>query len=133
MGNHTAGLAMGLMAKQMLDHRSQEQTALSILDSVCEPYRNCDAEFESQDPNQLSHVHPEFDDYTYPHPKAALGMLMVEAFAPNGINDLPKYQGFSMSMLLESDQPYDETKGDAAWEKWSEEILNPFRERYGFC
>ena len=65
MGNHEAGKAMGRMAEMALKMRTN-QTALELLDEICEPYRGCDAEFESVDPNNPRQTHPEYGDYTDP-------------------------------------------------------------------
>lgn len=123
MGNHTVGLAIGRAAEAAVATRRPGETAISILDRICEPYRGTDAEFESEDPARNGYVHPEFDDYRDPHLKAALGMLLLEAFAPNGIADLPRYQ----PMITESG-PAEEVACDAWWE----EIRAPFAARYEF-
>ena len=59
-----------------------------------------------------------------PHPKAALGMLMVEAFAPNGLADLDRYRP-----MLEDVDP---EAGEAADDAWWAEVCEPFRLRYEF-
>ena len=64
MGNHEVGRAMGQMAGVALKLRTN-QTALELLDAICEPYRNTDAEFEE-----------------YTEPDQPLGKLIAEAFAP---------------------------------------------------
>lgn len=124
MGNHTAGNAMGKTAQAMLANRPQGMTALAILDVICEPYRGCDAEFESSHPTKRDEVHPDFSDWCDPHPGAALGMLMLEAFAPNGVADLPRYA----PMLEGGDEAADE-----ACDAWYAEVGTPFAERFGFC
>lgn len=122
MGNHYAGNTIGKQAQAIYANRPAGQTALQILDQICEPFRGCDAEFESEDPNRPGHVHPDFDNWRDPHPGAGLGMLLLEAFAPNGIDDLQRFApGF--------DDRDDEVAVDAFWK----EILGPFRERYDFC
>lgn len=125
MGNHTAGDAMGRAAQIAIAKREPGRTALTILDELCEPYRGCDAEFESSDPTRPGHVHPDFDSWCDPHPGAGLGMLMVEAFAPNGLADLPRY-----APMLDSDDPAAE---EAACDAWFREIEEPFSKRYQFC
>ncbi len=79
MGNHEVGRAMGRMAEMALKLRTN-QTALTLLDEICEPYRGCDAEFEAEDPNNPGQTHPEYDRYT--DPKGPLGILIQEAFDP---------------------------------------------------
>lgn len=83
MGNHEVGRAMGRMAEVVLKLRTNPttQTALSLLDQICEPYRGADAEFEAVDPKRPGHTHPEYGQYT--DPKGTLGILIREAFAPN--------------------------------------------------
>lgn len=124
MGNHDAGLAIGLAAEAAVGNRKEGEAALSILDRICKPYRGCDAEFESRDPENPHNVHPEFDDFRFPHPKAALGMLMLEAFAPNGLADLPRYQ----PMLGEPGE-----QEIAACDAWWDEVRDQFTTRYEFC
>ncbi len=64
MGNHAIGEAMGHMAEIVLKMRTN-QTALTLLDEICESYRNSDAEFEE-----------------YTEPNQPLGKLIAEAFDP---------------------------------------------------
>ena len=64
MGNHQVGRAMAQSAEMALEMRAS-QPALELLDKICEPYRDTDA---------------EFDDST--EPNEPLGKLMVEAFSP---------------------------------------------------
>jgi hypothetical protein len=45
MGNHVAGQAVGLAAEQALSTRQPGETALSILDRICNKYRGSDAEW----------------------------------------------------------------------------------------
>lgn len=123
MGNQAVGDAVGPQAEEALRARQPDETALGILDRLCSPWRNTDAEWESSDPANPSCVHPEFDKYTDPHPKAALGMLMVEAFAPNGLADLPRYEA-----MFDADDPGEEDACDAWWD----EVYEPFKQRYAF-
>jgi len=78
MGNHEAGRAMGRGAEMALQMRTN-QTALELLDMICEPYRGADAEFEAVDPDNPRQIHPLFTYYT--DPSGPLGILMREAFA----------------------------------------------------
>ena len=71
--------AMGLMAGMALKMRTT-QTALSLLDEICKPYRGADAEFEAEDPNRPGHTHPEY--WRYSDPNGPLGILIREAFDP---------------------------------------------------
>lgn len=126
MGNHSAGYAMDRAARLAVSNRGQ-RSALSILDDVCSPYRGCDAEFESQNPDEPDEVHPLFDNSTDPHPQSPLGMLLVEAFAPNGLQDLGRYSPFLDDAARGTDAE------EAAYDHWESEVYKPFRQRYGFC
>lgn len=81
MGNHDAGRAMGHAARVALKSRNG-RTALQILDDICEPWRGYDAEFESDNPDRPSEVHPEYADYF--EPNGPLGILAIEAFGEPG-------------------------------------------------
>jgi hypothetical protein len=115
MGNHAAGLAMGRMAEAVLKRRRPGESALDLLDEICGPYRGCDAEFEAAEKET-------YDSYT--DPTAALGRLMIEAFAPNGAADLDRYA----AMFAAED---DEGEDDPT-EAWWDEVYGPFRKRYKF-
>ncbi len=123
MGNHLVGQEIDRAAQRAVFARKAGESALDILDRICFPHSGSDAEFESTDPNDADRVHPEFDDCRHPHPHAALGMLMLEAFAPNGVSDLPRY-----APMLEDCQ-----EADDACAAWWAEVREPFRKRYGFC
>jgi hypothetical protein len=123
MGNHAAGKAMGMAAEEAVRTRKAGERALEMLDRICNPYRGADAEFEAEDPANPGSVHSEFADYTDPHQKAALGMLMLEAFAPNGIADLARY-----SPMLNTG-PGEEK----ACDEWWAEVYEPFNKRFNFC
>lgn len=123
MGNHAVGFAVGPQAEDALRARQPGETALAILDRICGRWRNTDAEWESFDPTNPDCVHPEFDHFTDPHSKAALGVLMVEAFAPNGLADLPRY-----APMLDAD----DTNAETACDAWWAEVYTPFKQRYNF-
>ena len=129
MGNHIAGDLIAKFAAVFANQRGAGEKAIDLLDRAVAqakavPGFSPDAEFESSDPNDPRCVHPDFDSWRDPHPKAALGMLMVEAFAPNGLADLPRYQ--AMIGLTEGDE-------EAACDAWCAEVNKPFRSRYGLC
>ncbi|MDR1849511.1 MAG: hypothetical protein LBQ75_05685 [Zoogloeaceae bacterium] len=130
MGNHTVGKAIGQLAEEAVRGRKPGEAALDILDRICKRWGNCDAAFDSVDPDNPSSYHPDYDDTRIPHPKAALGMLLVEAFAPNGLDDLHKYQYFAVCDSRSAD--YDEAKDTEALETWAAEIEAPFKKRYNF-
>lgn len=126
MGNHFVGRAIGLGAEAELKRRLPEETALEILDRLCELYRGSDAEFGAEDPGQPGRIHPVYSDYRHPHPDSALGMLMLEAFAPHGMDDLPRYRA-----MLVNDRDGVEDKEQAS-EAWWCEVRDAFANRYDF-
>ena len=118
MGNHTAGKAMGLMAEGLVKARQPGQSAMDLLDVICGCWRGCDAEFEASDPDRPTQIHPDYPRYT--DPPAALGKLMIEAFAPPG-----KTYDFSPEHLGGDEDP------DVV-DRWWDDVYDPFRARYGF-
>jgi len=121
MGNHEAGKAMGRMAEMALKMRTN-QTALELLDEICEPYRGCDAEFESVDPNNPRQTHPEYGDYT--DPKGPLGFLIREAF-DSSVDWI--------DLQRKADETGDSDKVDEFYESWGEGPERQFSARYEFC
>jgi hypothetical protein len=117
MGDHHIGRQMATAARLALSERRAGEDAISILDRICMPHRGRDAEFEAEDPDG-------YDSETDPHPKAALGMLMLEAFAPDGADSLARYAGMG------SDDPDEDERVTDLW--WNE-VYEPFRARYAFC
>jgi hypothetical protein len=133
MGNHDLGRQIGLAVQVVYERRNSQESALDILDRFCKG-RGGDAEWEAEDPARPGYQHPEFIHYTDPHPSAGLGMLMVEAFAPNGLSDLPKYEGVlgyqpSDNAAIDRDRA---AAADTSNELWRMEVYSPFNKRYGF-
>lgn len=136
MGNHTAGDLIANFAELLVAQRKPHETALEILDRAVERAKASsgftpDAEFEASHPTKSGIVHPVIGHWTDPHPLAPLGMLMVEAFAPNGLRDLPKY--WWMMGVPEEEYPDADKLNEAATDLWWEEVKNPFQKRYGLC
>ena len=123
MGNAAVGREIDIAAHTAVLHRQPGESALTILDRICSRHRGCDAEFESEDPGNPQNVHPDFDRSTDPHPKAPLGMLLLEAFAPGGIADHVRY-----APMLHGEEGEEE-----ACEAWWSEVYDKFRARYDFC
>ena len=121
MGNHEAGRAMGQMAEMALKMRTN-QTALSLLDEICESYRGCDAEFEAEDPNNPGHTHPEYGSYT--DPKGPLGVLIREAFDPT-------VDWIALQRKVE--ETGDDEKIEEFYESWGDGPGKQFDARYEFC
>ena len=121
MGNHEVGRAMGRMAEMALKMRSN-QTALSLLDQICEPYRGADAEFEAVDPKNPGCSHPKFCRYT--DPKGPLGILIQEAFDPK--TDW-------ITLQREAEEIGDDDKLETFYERWGNGPEKQFDARYEFC
>ena len=103
---------MGKMAEAMLKMRTT-QTAIELLDQICEPWRGCDAEFESEDTNAPGRTHPDYTHYS--DPTGPIGVLITEAFGEAG-------RDYS-----------DGWPDDAAVDAWWDGPRRLFRERYAFC
>lgn len=103
MGNHQAGRAMVQTALALSDQRYKTgQTAIEILDIACEPWRNCDAEFD--------------EEY---FPDRPFGKLLQEAFA-----DGKEYsEGYVFDTTVDD---------EGFWDWWSDNVLDRFRQRYNF-
>lgn len=104
---------MGRQAESILKRRKPEESALDLLDEICRPYMGCDAEFEAEDPKKPGKIHPDYTFYT--DPEGPLGKLMIEAFAPHGLNDLP------LCVWV-----------DGECEFFEEHVYRPFAKRYKF-
>lgn len=104
---------MGKAAEMALRTRIH-QSALELLDMICEPYRGCDAEFEAEDPHRPGFLHPDYGDYTAP--TGPMGVLIAEAFGDPG-------RDYKVGW------PNDE----GAVEAWFDGPYERFRARYEFC
>ena len=121
MGNHEVGRAMGRMAEMALKMRTN-QTALVLLDEICEAYRGADAEFEAVDPNNPRQTHPEYCQYT--DPKGPLGILIREAFDP-AVDWI--------ALQHEAEKTGDDDKIEDFYESWGCGPEAKFSTRYEFC
>lgn len=117
MGNHHASKAMGIAAEAAFranrKHLNKE-TALKILDTICKPWKGCDAEFESEDPKKPGHIHPDYTFYT--DPMAPLGKLIAVAFGKKGVDYVDEFK-------KDNDE-----KGS-----WYDGPYTAFHKRYDFC
>lgn len=113
MGNHQVGRAMERMAIELTNRRTKGETALGLLDTICSPYRETDAKFESTHPTDPHLVHPDYGFST--DPAGPIGKLIREAFAP----DFPEEIG-------------DGEDVDDYFDAWFEGPYKEFRTRYGF-
>ena len=103
MGDHIIGRAMGQAALLYWARRGDrpppsKEEAMSALDKICGPYRNRDAEFESEDPDRPGRIHPAYGRYT--DPNGPLGKLIAIAFdatpnemLPNTDDECPWLEG----------------------------------------
>ena len=137
MGNHTAGALINNFAVQFAKDRRPNETAIEILDRAVKaakasPGFSPDCEFEASDPYNPGMKHPLIDEWRDPTPAAILGMLMVEAFAPNGLRDLPRYAMMGLPKRWK-DIPAAQKAHEDAVDAWWEEVNEPFRKRYGLC
>jgi hypothetical protein len=133
MGNQTAGTMIAQQVRRLVERRKDE-SAIDLLDAAmawakAQSGFSSDAEFEAEDPDRPGHGHPDYANERDPHPKSALGLLMVEAFAPNGLEDLPRYE----AMLTGTAPGADPSDEDAAQDAWYDEVCDPFKARYDLC
>jgi hypothetical protein len=113
MGNHDAGRAMGRAAEMWWLGRddippTSSAEALRVLDTICEPYRGSDAEFEAAFTG--SEAAGNYNDYR--DPDAPLGRLMIVAFE------------VSPNVVASIDEEEDN--------RWYEEVVVKFKDRYDF-
>lgn len=135
MGNHTAGVLIATFAQAYGARRKPAETALEILDQAIAQAKlasgfSPDVEFEATHPTDMGVTHPIIGRWDDPHPLAPLGMLMVEAFAPNGLRDLPRYW---FANGVQEDYPDGDRLAEEATDAWWLEVREPFRKRYGLC
>ena len=123
MGNHSAGKAMGIAAAAVFKAQPQADTvfeqsfALAILDTICEPWRGCDAEFEAEDPKRPGQMHPQYISHT--DFQAPLGKLIAAAFSP----------GRKWALV----NPPSQTEEDPSREEWYKGPYKQFHDRYDLC
>lgn len=123
MGNHYAGRAIGRAARAALKNRNGK-SAIQILDEICGPWRNCDAEFESDDPNNPDFVHPEYDDYT--DPNGPIGKLAIEAFGDKGRDYFSEFLSANVEDANEDGEEW------IHWFFYGDGPIGIFRKRYDF-
>lgn len=91
MGNHDVGRAMDRTARLLIGRRKEGESALELLDAICEPYRGSDAEFD--------------DALFYGEP---LAELALEAFAPGqSFDDDIDGEGFYEGVIRPFRKRYD--------------------------
>lgn len=110
MGNHSIGRAFAAIVETALERRRPDESALDILDMAAEKtdIRGADAEFD--------------DARNTDQP---LGKLIFEAFAPNGIADIPLYDRLNAGDELNAD--------DVSFDELYDATYGAFRKRYDLC
>lgn len=120
--NNAVGTIIALAAIEAIAHRQANESAITILDRICGAYRDSDVCFEIENPPDRPH--PDCRNWTQPYASSALGMLLLETFAPKGVSDMVRYS----PMLLWNGGGH----GEAEIDTWCDEVLEPFTKRYGF-
>jgi len=115
------GRAAGEAAAVALEDRRSDESALDLLDRVCKVLEETTPDF------RIPGSGGRF--YTDPTPEIALGMLMVAAFAPHGLDSLGRYR--PMMEAPRDDGVLDDEQEEAIYH-WEVEVYRPFRKRYGF-
>jgi len=136
----TAGRAIGLAAEKAVRDRKGGESAFDILDRICRPYEGEMVHTADFWMPQHDRERRGYNSYSDPHPNAALGMLMLEAFAKNGVRSITRYKlmmeyiSLSNDQSIEGRQRSDELIEDAEDNEalWKQEIFQPFFERYKF-
>lgn len=105
MGNHSIGAAYVAIVETALDRRKPGETALEILNMAADKSGICGAD-------------AEFDDAL--DTDQPTGRLIFEAFAPNGVDDIPAYDLANETGTVDFDTLYDATYG-------------AFRKLYNLC
>lgn len=92
MGDPELGRAIAQAADAARRDRQPGERAIQILDRICQPHERSAPDFRAVDPDHPDRPHPKLTSYCDPHPDAALGMLIVEAFAPTCMPTLADHQ-----------------------------------------
>lgn len=92
MGDPELGRSIALAADAACRHRQPGERAIQILDRICQPHERSAPDFRAVDPHYPGRPHPKLTSYCDPHPDAALGMLMIKAFAPTCMPTLADHQ-----------------------------------------
>ena len=120
MGNNRLGATFAKIAETMVARRREGETAMEILDAAAEAaeIRGMDMDFDGQDGSD-----------------EPLGLLLFEAFAPNGVADAKRYEKLSQS-IDDGELEYGSTEHDAAQDEFDamhEAVHGAFRQRYELC
>jgi hypothetical protein len=120
MGNNRLGATFAKMAETIVARRREGETALEILDAAAEAadIRGMDMDFDGQDSTS-----------------EPLGRLLFEAFSPNGVADIERYDEVSES-IDDGEFEYGSEEHDAARTEFDaiyEAVYGEFRKRYELC
>jgi len=120
MGNNRLGATFAKIAETMVARRREGETALEILDAAAEAaeIRGMDMDFDGQDMSD-----------------EPLGRLLFEAFSPNGVADIERYDAVSQS-IDDGELEYGSPEHDAAqaeFDAMDEAVYGEFRKRYELC
>jgi len=111
--SNNSAIARIIAAQAQLASLSRDdRTAIQILDQICGPFRGTAPDWRAPPGSTLSL-------YTDPHSSNGFGTLLVEAFAPDGLSDLPFYC---------KEAPQGPAQSSVHWG----EVVLPFLRRYGF-
>jgi len=121
MGDNSIGIMMGRHADIALSLYQPKTAAeaLVVLDNICKPYSNRDAEFESVDPESTNQNHPSYIDYR--DPGGPLGQLIAVAFGVPGRDWVGEFSSGPEDM---DDNP--------AYVEWWKGPCEAFNQRYNF-
>ena len=120
MGNNRLGATFAKIAETMVARRREGETALEILDAAAgaAEIRGMDMDFDDQD-----------------RPSEPLGLLLFEAFAPNGVQDAERYASLEES-IDDDELEYGSPEHEAAqteFDAMHEAVHGAFRKRYELC
>jgi len=120
MGNNRLGASMASITEALVPRRREGETALDLLDAAADAagIRGMDADFDGQD-----------------RPGEPLGDLLFEAFSPNGIADIERYEEVSQS-IDDGEVEYGTPEHEAAQAEFDamyEAVYGGFRKRYDLC
>lgn len=108
-----------ILTQEYVKNRKSDTKAIAILDNICNQYKNHKMELKL-----MPVIDKPYAFITDPHPESLFGLLLVEAFAPNRMDDL-----FHYAPMLDNQNPHE----NEAYELWQKEVYEPFVNRYNFC
>ena len=116
-----AGALIALRAVKAVRLRNGE-AAMDVLTRLCQPYAGRSVYWYAFDVYAPWRSPSGYDDFTLPHPNAALGMLILEAFGKNGLASHDRYLPIFGDILSK--------ESDAAVEAAVDELVRPFERKF---